>query len=471
MRRHEWQSIAGALACIFLLTGCASAVAVRLPRASSGMPCMAPAEDRDVLVGVALSGGGTRAALFGSAGLEALGRVRLPDGHSLLEGVNYLSSVSGGSVAAAYYASKKPPRETSVLGPDGALTEEYRMFFDRYRQDLSQDFEDALIWRQIGTFRWINPALAARSLAEIFNERLYEKMTIGDLRAREARGDAPRLIINTTLYNNGRRLALGTIPTESFQYSFFQDLQAALASRGRPTEIPAPLKARWEVLMPLTATDLHLDLCNGGLAGAVAASASFPPLVGPITFQVGNEEIYWHAGDGGLYENQGIESLLFVFLKKIQERKARRALIIAFDSSYPFAVGYRQLTRRAEPFSLFSYDFSRIPSIMEERATAYQGLFFRSLQMDGVFPDARTIGAFLLKHTDAKWEADLSDLPAACRGEKLASPEDVVERIAEIPTRFWLGSECDRQLLATAAAKVVEQNRAAILRFIQDQPR
>jgi hypothetical protein len=468
MRRHQWQRLAGTLACLFLLTGCASAVAIRLPRTTGAIPCMAPTEARDVQVGVALSGGGTRAALFGSAGLEALGRVRLPDGHSLLERVNYMSTVSGGSVAGVYYATQKPLKETPVLGPDGALTREYQEFFQNYRELLSQDFEGALIWRQLGTFRWINPALAARSLAEIFDERLYHQATFGDLRAREIRGDSPRMIINTTLYNNGRRLALGTIPTESFRYNFFKDLQASLAQRGRPTEIPAPLQARWEVLMPLTGSDLQFDLCQGRVTGAVAGSASFPPLVGPITFRVGDEDVYWHAGDGGLYENQGIESLLFVFLKQLQERKARRVLIIAFDSSYPFSVGYRQLTRRAEPFSLLSYDFSRIPSIMEERATAYQALFFRSLQIEGVFPDERTVRVFLLRHTDAKWRADLTDLPEACRGEKFDSPEDVVERIAEIPTRFWLGSECDRELLAVAAGKVVEENREAILKFVQD---
>ena len=96
-------------------------------------------------------------------------------------------------------------------------------------------------------------------------------------------------------------------------------------------------------------------------------------------------------GDGGLYENQGFESLLFVFLKKLQEHRARRALILAFDSSFPFAVGERRLTRRAEPFSLWNYDYTRIPSIMEQRASTYQALFFRSLQLEGVFPDDQTI--------------------------------------------------------------------------------
>jgi hypothetical protein len=200
----------------------------------------------------------------------------------------------------------------------------------------------------------------------------------------------------------------------------------------------------------------------------VAGSASFPPLVGPITFRVGEDELYWHTGDGGLYENQGFESLLFVFLKKLQAKTARRALIIAFDSSFPFAVGERRLSRRAQPFSLWNYDYTRIPSIMEQRASTYQALFFRSLQFEGVFPDHQTVRVVILRNTDAEWQADLRALPAACRQENppLDSPTAVVERIAEISTRFWLASECDRQLLQAAAAKVVAQHQQEILTFL-----
>ena len=60
----------------------------------------------------------------------------------------------------------------------------------------------------------------------------------------------------------------------------------------------------------MTPLDLKIDPCPVRVAGAVTGSASFPPLVGPITFRVGEEEQYWHIGDGGLYENSGTESLL-----------------------------------------------------------------------------------------------------------------------------------------------------------------
>jgi hypothetical protein len=39
--------------------------------------------------------------------------------------------------------------------------------------------------------------------------------------------------------------------------------------------------------------------------------------------------------------------------------------------------------------------------------------------------------------------------------------------LAEMPTRFWLASACDRQLLAVAAAKVVAQNQPEILTFVE----
>jgi hypothetical protein len=76
---------------------------------------------------------------------------------------------------------------------------------------------------------------------------------------------------------------------------------------------------------------------------------------------VGEAELYWHAGDGGFYQNQGIESFLFVFLKQLQARTARRTLLLAFDSSFPFDVGEWRLNRRAQPFSLWTYDYTRMP--------------------------------------------------------------------------------------------------------------
>jgi hypothetical protein len=241
---------------------------------------------------VALSGGGSRAALFGAAGLEALGRLWAPGGGSVLEQMAYLSSVSGGSVAAAYYASQKPPRETPVLTPDGALTEDYRTFFAGFKEKLTQDFESALLWRQLLSFQWLNSSLAARSLAEVMAERLLGPTTFGELAQREAHGDSPQLIINTTPCDNGRRFALTTLPPNASPYDLYADLRAALARRGQTAEFPPAFLKRFQQLLTIAPLELGIDPCPIWLAGAVAGSASFPPLVGPITFRVGEEELY-----------------------------------------------------------------------------------------------------------------------------------------------------------------------------------
>jgi hypothetical protein len=102
---------------------------------------------------------------------------------------------------------------------------------------------------------------------------------------------------------------------------------------------------------------------------------------------------------------------------------------------------------------------------MEERAITYQALFFRTLQLEGVFPDQKSLTVIPLRHTEAKWAADLSDVPPACKAE-LKTTEDVANRIAAIPTRLGLTSECDRELIYTAANKLVTEYKDAILEFI-----
>jgi patatin-like phospholipase len=432
------------------------------------VPCQRQVPDRDLLVGVALSGGGSRAALFGAAGLESLARIRMNDGTSLIEHVTHISSVSGGSLAAIYYALRKPDHTVKVLNADGTMSDAYRGFFNQYRALLTQDFESTLIRRQLLSFRWINSALAAKTLAEVLRDKLYGDAKMQDVVDRERAGDAPGLIVNTTLYNNGRRLALTALPGQAFQYEFLDELRRSVQRQGQSMEPIPEITAQWHKLRPMTPVDIGMDPCPMRLNGMAAASASFPPLVGPITMRVDGQNVYWHAGDGGLYENSGVESLVFLFLRQLQMGHAKRALIITLDSSYPFSVGERRLSARSLPFSLLTFDFSRIPSIMEERAGAYAALFFRSLQLEGVMPDSKTITAFNLRHTAATWAPDLSDLPASCKAEASppTTPQAVTERIAEIPTRLGLKSACDRDLLAAAAAKLVEDNRGRILEFV-----
>ena len=432
--------------------------------------CVTPAPDRDVLIGLAVSGGGSRAALFAAGAFEALSKIRVgSEQKSLLDQVSYISSVSGGSMASSYFVARKPAHAFPILGPEGTLTHEYQEFFNRFKQDMKFDLEGLIFKRQLFRLRWVNPAWTAWSLAELLDESYLDGMTFKDLAIREAQGDSPRLLVNTTLYNNGRRFVVSTLPREASQYDVFLDLKRQPVVRKLDEEGEQILRTRWESLHSVTPEDIKLDTCPIRVAAAVVGSMSFPPVVGPISFRVKGQDKYWHVGDGGLADNTGAESLFMVFLKKLQERKARRALIISFDSSFPFLVGGEELSNRAEGFTLFSYDFSRIPSIMEERATAYRSWFFRVAQRQGLIPGPSQFALITLRHTDAEWKDDMSDLPESCRTNesKLKQPREVVRRLAGIATRLWLASPCDRDLTVAAAAKVVAQNEEKIRRYLE----
>jgi predicted acylesterase/phospholipase RssA len=420
-----------------------------------------------VLVGLAVSGGGSRAALFAAAAMEALAKMQVgPEHRSLIEKVGYISSVSGGSLASAYFAVRKPTHETPVLTQDGKMTEEYNTFFTDFKNDMTQDFESMVLKRQIFNLRPFNPAWAARSLYDIVDESLGG-MRFEGLARRQAQGDSPRLIVNTTLYNNGRRFILTALPQEASQYDMLADVKRLLPTKKLDEAGDRILRARWETLLSVTPQDIKMNVCPIRVAAAVTASMSFPPVVGPITFRVENTDQYWHAGDGGLADNTGMESLLMVFLKKLQEGKARRAVIISLDSSFPFSIGGEVLNHRAEGFTFMSFDVSRIPAIMEERALAYRSWFLRIAIRQGLISDQ--LRWVWLRHTDAEWNEDLSDLPDSCRKEsfKWKLRKEVVERLAGIATRLWLASPCDRDLALVAATKVVAQNEDKIRQLLE----
>src|SRR5262245_12131843 len=93
--------VALALVGVVFLTGCASAHYHTVKPVTTPGPCMTTVPERDLMLGVALSGGGSRAALFAQAGLEALAGLRVADGKSLIDKIQHISSVSGGSLSGS----------------------------------------------------------------------------------------------------------------------------------------------------------------------------------------------------------------------------------------------------------------------------------------------------------------------------------------------------------------------------------
>src|SRR5574341_1184162 len=140
------------------LTGCFAKIHQLPAHSDKNTPVFAPLADQETLVGLAVSGGGSRAATFTAGALEALAKIRVTrDGkeRSALEMVTHMSSVSGGSLATAYYALKKPPKSEQVLDAQG-LTQGYRAFFTDFKAAMQMDFQTRAATRQLLFFRAFN---------------------------------------------------------------------------------------------------------------------------------------------------------------------------------------------------------------------------------------------------------------------------------------------------------------------------
>lgn len=460
-----WRTAVLCLALGLTTSGCVTSAVHQFKPSTGDKLCVQPAPNREVLVGLAVSGGGSRAALFAASAYETLSQLRVgPEKRSLLEQVSYISSVSGGSLASAYYTMKKPAREVPMLTPDGQLTEAYKVFFTEFKKMMARDYERPLFWRNLLRLRWINPSWTAMSLKEVLQDSYIGDASFRELAQRQARGDSPYFLINTTLYNDGRRLVLSSLDRDALRYDLVRDLKEQPGWVTMTPETEQLLRISWSDLESRTPEDLKLDQCQVKIATAVAASMCFPPIIGPITVSAEGDDQYWHIGDGGMSDNTGAESLLMVFLKQLQEGRAKRAVILVIDSSFPFDIGGEELNHRKEGFSFFDADYSRIPSIMEERALAYRTLFFRVAKEGNLLPGSVEIVVVRLKHTDAQWKDDLTDLPESCRKEGVnwKSPQDVTKHVSGVVTRLFLKSTCDQDLVVQAAQKVIAQHEPAI---------
>ena len=182
----------------------------------------------DLLFLLAFSGGGTRAAAFAYGVLEELRDTQVAIGgrpRPLLDEIDFVSGVSGGSFVAAYYG----------LHGDGI----FRDFEARFlRRNVQRDLVLALL-NPVNWVRLASPLFARSDLAaEYYDRRIFDGATFADL----ARGPGVEVVINATDLVRGNRF--------SFRQSELDYLCADLAP-------------------------IHL-------ARAVAASSAIPGLLTPV---------------------------------------------------------------------------------------------------------------------------------------------------------------------------------------------
>ncbi len=145
----------------------------------------------ELLVLVAFSGGGTRAAAFAYGVLQELAATKIETDKGLrplLQEVDVISSVSGGSFTAAYYGLRGD-----------------RIFQEFEGRFLRKNVEGALIWKMFAPISWFRLLSSeygrADLAAEYYNKNLFDGATFADLQ----RPDAPLVVINATDLATGIR--------------------------------------------------------------------------------------------------------------------------------------------------------------------------------------------------------------------------------------------------------------------------
>jgi hypothetical protein len=474
-----------ALFCAALVSACAAPLALPPSPPASTAAVFSQPESNGDLVGIAISGGGSRAATFASYVLEELARLDVGPAQqpvSMLERVQYMSSVSGGSLSAAYFTMTKPGRQQAVLTSDG-LTPAYEKFFRDYHSAMQTSWEEALWQVSLG-----DATRRAESISRRWDEQLFHNATFADMRKREQAGDMPRLVMNGTSWDTGRRVLFTTLPAKDFDYDFVSETLDYLQGSGMPpvdlNVLEAHMRPEAQRFRPTLFDEMGVDLGPLHVSVAVASSSSVPLLIGPVLFTVplkdGGTQLL-HIGDGGMFDNQGIESMAQLFFGRLRAPKdaqppARRGLIVIVDASYPFDGSGGLLAHATSLLDLLNRSPSRVYDIMEQRAQAYQLMLWTVLRADAarrgdsgagqVVPDTEHLRVIYLRHTDAA--ADLN-VPASCdiRESGPQRVEKIRARLSQIPTRFKIDTKCDAPLLAAAAKTLVARERGRIMEFFK----
>ncbi len=215
-------------------------------------PNAAPITDADgVFFGIAISGGGSRSANFSAACMFHLQRL------GLLQKADYLSSVSGGSMTAAYYCLYD-----QEWNPADA------------QKRLTHSFATDILLNTLVPWNFVTLTLSnwdrSDLLADSFRKHLFTRRG-RELTFRDLRADRPKLLINATDLQSGKPFVFCN---ESFDR-------------------------------------INSNLSNYPIAHAVAASAAVPVLLHHVTLRdyTTSFKQYRHLVDGGVTDNLGIRTL------------------------------------------------------------------------------------------------------------------------------------------------------------------
>ena len=284
------------------------------------------AEVGNKLVGLAVSGGGSRAAYFSAAVLREAHRSHLhvraetslatePD---LLGQFDLVSAVSGGSMSAAYFVANID--QLKVANPDSEA-------WDSYMEKMAADYRKRE-WYVQGI---LNPASWFRSLFTKFNRgsiarndydgrRLFNGATIASLPNR------PVLYLNALDVGNGVRFI--------FSRHYIDTLYYEGKSVGNQLGEPHQITSNNDLV------NTQVTPASISLADAVYASSAFPFAYPNLALNnFGRNKITYQGNlvflaDGGLVDNSGLLTLLTqARIEFERSRDCHAVLVIYIDSS------------------------------------------------------------------------------------------------------------------------------------------
>ena len=257
-----------------------------------------PAEPPSDGVAVVLffSGGGTRAAAFSYGVLKELSQTMLPDSHPprrLLDDVEVVGAVSGGSFTAAYYC----------LYHD-------RIFQDFESRFLKQNVERALALRVLNPIRWpklMSPYYARSDLAaEYYDQHLFGGAKFGDL---AKTGGRPYLAINATDMATGEHFVFSNprFGLIASNINEFPIARAVAASSAIPLAL-TPVTIKNYAGMPGAAQPHFVPRTAGNESQISHRDAQILRIL--HSYSDSKNKPYIHLVDGGLADNLGMQSLI-----------------------------------------------------------------------------------------------------------------------------------------------------------------
>jgi len=270
---------------------------------------------------LAFSGGGTRAAAFAYGVLKELrdtGVVIEGRSKQLLDEVDTISSVSGGSFTAAYYG---------LYGD--------QIFDDFEKVFLKRDVEGALIRGVFNPFQWFKETGRTEMAVRYYEKNVFRGATFEDMK----RKGGPLILINASDLGYGVRF--------SFVQEYFNFLCSDLSSY--PVARAVTASSAVPVLFNPVVVENYQDCKKTKPDWLVAVekfAASDPELVqvvdGLQSYFKKDKRQYAHFVDGGITDNLGLRAVYEVteisggakvFLKKLNRQSPRRIAIISVNAS------------------------------------------------------------------------------------------------------------------------------------------